>query len=68
MRVETTVTVPLSAVHDRAAHAGLITEARIRLASSGIASEDFLAAEPTIVVSDGDLGSHWANVTFSWGA
>lgn len=67
MRVETTVTVPLVTVHDAAAHAQLITEARVRLVELGLASEDALAEEPSVVVSRGDLASHLVNVTVSWG-
>lgn len=67
MRVATTVTVPLVAVHDPAAHARLITEARIRLVELGLATEDALAEEPSVVVARGDLASHLVNVTFSWG-
>ena len=67
MRVETTVTVPIATVHDRDAHVRLITEARSRLLASGLATEDTLAEDPTMVVSSGDLSSHVVNVMFGWG-
>ena len=67
MRVETTVTVPRATVHNRDVHPQLIEEARARLISSGLATEDALAEEPAMMVSSGDLSSHWVNVTFSWG-
>lgn len=66
MRVETTVAVPKAAIRHREAHGRLITEARTRLVELGLASDDALAEEPVMVVSDGDHAAHWVNVTFRW--
>jgi hypothetical protein len=68
MRVETTISAARATVHDPAAHPRLISEARARLLTLGLASEDTLAGDPTMVVSAGDLASSWVNVTFGWGS
>ncbi|HEV7148636.1 MAG TPA: hypothetical protein VGN48_16715 [Pedococcus sp.] len=66
MRVETTIAVPKAVVRNQEVHGRLVTEARTRLVELGQATQGGLAREPVMHVSDGDIGSGWVDVTFSW--
>lgn len=66
MLVEITIAVPKAVVRNQEVHGRLIAEARTRLVELGHTTQGWLAKEPAMQVSDGDLGSGWVDVTFSW--
>jgi hypothetical protein len=66
MHVEHSVIVLKSAIRTRESYRQMVGDARDRLVELGLATIDQLADEPTMFTSDGDDGSSWVHVTFSW--